>query len=220
MKPGLTKRNFDGRPLVNSSRKLVNLFLQAQSKTPQGEGVLINPFILRYAISVMGQSFLDIDFRVRLPLVPSIALFCTLSPWLMWTAVSRRAEESISEIQMTIKQSIFKPLYLNFPVLDKYSALIPSRQRAFKLVKQFENLLFNLVQNRSRHSLGEKSSPESDQVIHMLERALKEGKITEKQCRDNLKITFIVAHENIQLLLNSMLYQIGANQVSRARLNS
>ncbi|KAL8721634.1 MAG: hypothetical protein Q9225_001723 [Loekoesia sp. 1 TL-2023] len=197
MKPGLTKRNFDGRPLVNSSRKLVNLLLQAQSQTPQGEGVLINPFILRYAISVMGQSFLDIDFR------------CLDEP-----------KNQISGLQMTIKQSIFKPLYLNFPVLDKYSNLIPSRQRAFKLVKQFENLLYDLVRNRPRHSLGEKSSPDSDQVIHMLEKALKEGKITERQFRDNLKITFIVAHENIQLLLNSMLYQIGANQEVQDKLRA
>lgn len=47
----------------------------------------------------------------------------------------------------------------------------------------------------------------------MLEKALKEGKITQKQYRDNLKITFIVAHENTQLLLNSMFYQIGINKV-------
>ena len=64
MKPGMTKHNFDCRPLVNKSRKLVELLLQAQSRTAAGKGVVINPFILRYAISVMGQSFLDIDFQV------------------------------------------------------------------------------------------------------------------------------------------------------------
>lgn len=64
MKPGMTKRNFDCRPLVNMSRKLMELLLQAQSRTAAGKGVVINPFILRYAISVMGRSFLDIDFQV------------------------------------------------------------------------------------------------------------------------------------------------------------
>lgn len=117
-------------------------------------------------------------------------------------------------IQTTIKQSIFKPLFMNFPVLDKYPALFPSRQRAFSLVSQFEKILCELIQNRPRQSIDEKSNSDKDQVVHMLERALKEGRITDKQYRDNLKITFIVAHENSQLLLNSMFYQIGADQVS------
>lgn len=67
MKPGMTKRNFDYRPLVQKSRKLSELLLQAQSRTAAGKGVMINHLILRYAISVMGQTFLDIDFQVCLP---------------------------------------------------------------------------------------------------------------------------------------------------------
>ena len=117
-------------------------------------------------------------------------------------------------IQTTIKQSIFKPLFMNFPVLDKYPALFPSRQRAFSLVNQFERVLCELIQNRPKQSMDETFGSDKDQVVHMLERALREGRITDKQYRDNLKITFIVAHENSQLLMNSMFYQIGANQVS------
>ncbi|KAL8833229.1 MAG: hypothetical protein Q9170_004393 [Blastenia crenularia] len=197
MKPGVTKRNFDCRPLINDSRKLANLFLHAQSQVPKGKGVLINPFILRYAISVMGQTFLDIDFR------------CLENP-----------KNEIFELQATIKQSIFKPLYLNFPILDKFPSLFPSRQRAFGLVQRFESLLCNLVQNRPQHTSEKGSGADSDQVVHLLEKALKEGRITEKQYRDNLKITFIVAHENIQLLLNSMLYQIGLSQEVQDKLRS
>ena len=66
MKPGMTKRVFNCQPLVSKARKMGDLLLQAQSRTAKGQGVLINPFILRYAISVMGQSFLDIDFQVHL----------------------------------------------------------------------------------------------------------------------------------------------------------
>ncbi|KAL8715431.1 MAG: hypothetical protein Q9220_000765 [cf. Caloplaca sp. 1 TL-2023] len=197
MKPGLTKRDFECRPLVNSSRKLVNLLLQAQMQSPSGNGVSINPFILRYAITVMGQSFLDTDFH------------CLDDP-----------KNEILDLQMTIKQSIFKPIFLNFPFLDKYSALIPSRQRAFFLVRHFESLLCKLVQNRPRQTSEKATNTKSEQVIHLLERALKEGKITEKQYRDNLKITFIVAHENTQLLLNSMFYQIGLDQQVQNRLRT
>ncbi|KAL8941125.1 MAG: hypothetical protein Q9216_002424 [Gyalolechia sp. 2 TL-2023] len=197
MKPGLTKRNFDCRPLVNSSRKLVRLFLHAQSQTATGKGVLVNPYILRYAISVMGQSFLDIDFR------------CLDDP-----------KNQILEIQTTIKQSIFKPLFLNFPFLDEYPAIFPSRQRAFTMVRQFESLLCELIHNRPRLSSEKSNGQDNDQVIHMLEKALKEGRITEKQYRDNLKITFIVAHENTQLLLNSMFYQVGVSQDVQDKLRS
>ncbi|KAL8721898.1 MAG: hypothetical protein Q9181_007609 [Wetmoreana brouardii] len=195
MKPGMTKRNFDCRPLVNKSRKLVELLLQAQSRTAAGKGVMINPFILRYAISVMGQSFLDIDFQ------------CLEDP-----------ENPILDIQTTIKRSIFKPFYMNFPVADKFPALFPSRKRAFTLVRRFESLLCELIQHRPRTSSDEKPIGSNDQVVHMLEQALKEGKITKKQYRDNLKITFIVAHENTQLLLNSMFYQIGINQEVQDKL--
>ena len=64
MKPGMTKRVFDCRPLVNKTRKFVDLLLESQSRNAENQGVIINPLILRYAISVMGQSFLDIDFKV------------------------------------------------------------------------------------------------------------------------------------------------------------
>lgn len=117
------------------------------------------------------------------------------------------------DIQTTIKQSIFKPLYLNFPILDKYPILFASRKRAFILVKQFEDLLCNLIENRPRLRAGEKHNPDDDQLIHMLEQARKEGRMSEAQYRANLKITFIVAHENTQLLLTSMFYEIGKNKV-------
>lgn len=66
MKPGMTKRVFDTRPLVTKSRRLVDLLLQDQSRLGNSNGVLVNPFILRWAITVMGESFLDIDFQVCL----------------------------------------------------------------------------------------------------------------------------------------------------------
>ncbi|KAI4254494.1 MAG: hypothetical protein LQ352_003069 [Teloschistes flavicans] len=195
MKPGMTKRNFDYRPLVQKSRKLSELLLQAQSRTAAGKGVMINHLILRYAISVMGQTFLDIDFQcledVEIPIV---------------------------EVQSTIKRSIFKPFYMNFPIADKYPVLFPSRKRALILVRRFESLLYKLIQDRPLKNCEKKSDASNNQVVHMLEKALKEGKITQKQYRDNLKITFIVAHENTQLLLNSMFYQIGINKEIQEKL--
>ena len=64
VKPGISKRTFDSRPLLDKSRKFVDLLLQEQANRGRYEGVLVNPLIQRYAIAAMGESFLDIDFHV------------------------------------------------------------------------------------------------------------------------------------------------------------
>jgi xanthocillin biosynthesis cytochrome P450 monooxygenase len=88
-----------------------------------------------------------------------------------------------------------------------------SRKHAFKLVKDFENLLYQLVRNRSKHGSNEKQLSKSDMLIDLLDDALDSGRITDQQYRDNLKITFITGHENVQLLLNSLFWELGRNQV-------
>ena len=125
----------------------------------------------------------------------------------------------IDELQSIIKRTIFKPVYFNFPALDKYPALFRSRRRAFAIMKEFEDLLCDLVRNRPSKLL-EKSppKPEDQLLVHMLERALEEGTISEEQFRANLKITFLTAHENTQQLLNSAFWQLGHDQVCRKGL--
>lgn len=54
-----------------------------------------------------------------------------------------------------------------------------------------------------------RQTPKSDLVSHMLADAYLTNKISEKQFRDNLKITFLTAHENAQQLVNSMFWQLG-----------
>jgi xanthocillin biosynthesis cytochrome P450 monooxygenase len=120
----------------------------------------------------------------------------------------------IEVLQTIIKRTIFKPLYFNFPVLDKFPWLFTSRRRAFAIMKEFDDLLYELVRNRPRKlERKEPVPPEDELVIHMLERALEDGRISDKQFRSNLKIVFLTAHENTQQLLNSMFWQLGSDQV-------
>ena len=123
----------------------------------------------------------------------------------------------IEELQSIIKRTIFHPLFFNFPSLDKYPGIFRSRRRAFAIMKEFEDLLYDLVRNRPR-KLERKTpvEPQNELVVHMLERALEEGRISDKQFRANLKITFLTAHENTQQLLNSTFWQLGHDQVSEA----
>ena len=125
----------------------------------------------------------------------------------------------IEELQSIIKRTIFHPLFFNFPALDKYPMVFKSRRRAFTIMKEFEDLLYELVRKRPR-KLTRKSpvEPEDELVVHLLERALEEGKISDEQFRANLKIIFLTAHENTQQLLNSTFWQLGHDQVGDSGL--
>lgn len=82
-------------------------------------------------------------------------------------------------------------------------------------MKEFEDLLYDLVRNRPRKVLRKSPVKAQDElVVHLLERALEEGTLSEEQFRANLKITFLTSHENIQQLLNSAFWQLGHDQVS------
>ena len=86
---------------------------------------------------------------------------------------------------------------------------------------EFEDLLVELVRNRPRKSkldLAGEGAQSGDLVIHMMERALHDGILTETQFRANLKIVFLTAHENAQQLLNSTFWQLGTNQAVQSRL--
>lgn len=92
--------------------------------------------------------------------------------------------------------------------------IFKSRRTAYNIMQEFEDLLFDLVKNRPK-KLGRKEplAPQDELLVHMLERAFEEGRIDEQQFRDNLKITFLTAHENTQQLLSSTFWQLGVNQV-------
>ena len=51
-------------------------------------------------------------------------------------------------------------------------------------------------------------------LINLLDDALDSGWIADRQYRNNLKIIFITGHENVQLLLSSLFWELGRNQVS------
>lgn len=69
MKPGMQKRDYEVEPMVRKSNRLIDLFLERQrvvSNTgSQREGVVVNSYIQKWAIDIMGESFLDVDFQVH-----------------------------------------------------------------------------------------------------------------------------------------------------------
>ena len=127
-------------------------------------------------------------------------------------------------LQTIIKRTLFKPLYFNFPNLDKYPYIFRSRLRAFDIMQEFEDLLFDAVRNNprklKRKERGETIAPQDELVIHMMERAFDAGEIDEQQFRDNIKITFLTAHENTQQLLNSAFWKLGTQTAIQDKLRA
>ncbi|KAH8728388.1 cytochrome P450 [Phaeosphaeriaceae sp. PMI808] len=197
MQPGMQKTNFDSKPILDKSRRFVDLLLRTQNED-QNKPVLVNPLIQRFAIAAMGESFLDIDFGCL-----------------------ENGGMRIEVLQSIIKRTIFKPLYFNFPALDQYPWLFTSRQRAFAIMKEFDDLLYDLVKNRPRKiERKEPIAPQDELVVHMMERALEDGRLTDEQYRANLKIVFLTAHENTQQLLNSAIWQFGKFQEFQDKLRA
>ena len=116
-------------------------------------------------------------------------------------------EPSLHQLQLAVKREIFKPIFMNFPVLDRFGKLIPCRVRARNMVEQFSAALERSV----RHGQG---SPQPANLGARLIAARDSGVLTEKQFRDNLKVLFVAGQENPQLLLISMLYLLAKHPVS------
>lgn len=82
--------------------------------------------------------------------------------------------------------------------------IFTSRRRPFAIMKEFEDLLYNLARNRPRKFSNKDPVNSKDELlIHMMERALEQRKIDETQFRANLKIAFLTACENTSQLLRS-----------------
>lgn len=115
----------------------------------------------------------------------------------------------IEQLLTILKPAVFSFLHMNLPVLDRLPALQPSRKKAFRVVERFEQSLYSMVRGkREAQVLGR------DEVVsHLLQTALEEGKISDRQFRSNLKIIFMVGHENIQFLLTSAILEMGRNTV-------
>ncbi|KAJ5464442.1 Cytochrome monooxygenase xanG [Penicillium daleae] len=199
MKPGLQRRITDSGPLLEKSRTFVDVLLEEQGRLGDGGGVLVNPIIQRWALSCMGISFMNIDLEAL-----------------------ERPGQRLEELQTIIKKTLFKPLFFNFPDLDRYPSIFRQRKAAFAIMQEFGDLLCSTVRQRSaNHSTNTKTpNPDGDQVVDYLDRALQENRITEEQYRANIKVTFLTAHENAQQLLNSTFWVLGTNTRIQEKLRA
>ena len=81
-------------------------------------------------------------------------------------------------------------------------------------MKEFDDLLYNLVRENPRRNERKRLLAARDEVlIDALERALDDGRLTDQQFRANIKLIALTGHENIQQLLNASFWKLGTDQV-------
>ena len=127
----------------------------------------------------------------------------------------KQAGTRIDAITEEFKRTIFTPIFFHFPILDKFPWIFRSRKRAFAILQELEDILFDIATKHPR-ILDEKNPVdiENETVAHRLTLAYKQGQLTEQQYRGNLKIIYLTGHENPEQLLTSLVWKLGTDQVS------
>jgi cytochrome P450 len=116
-------------------------------------------------------------------------------------------------LQTALKQQIFKPIFMNFPVLDRLP--IPSREATRKTIARFKNeLTSSLARSHEKFDL---NSP-SDELGARLLAARRSGELTKKQFHDNLTVLYVAGQENPQIGLVSTLYLLAQHPRVQERL--
>lgn len=125
----------------------------------------------------------------------------------------RDETEPIHIIHSAVKREIFKPIFMSFPVLDRFRAFIPSRAMAAELVANFSRELERQL-IPSNIDLPKPYNGALNSLPGRLLHAREEGLLTQRQFRDNLNVLFVAAQENPQLSLISTMYLLGKYTVS------
>ena len=119
-------------------------------------------------------------------------------------------------LQSAVKREIFKPIFMNFPLLDRFP--FPSRIRARQMVNQFKNELRRALVNSQKHCQLSGVVTPSDGLGRRMLDAKDSGLWSEKQLLDNLTVAFVAGQENPQLCMISTLYLLAMHPVSRSKM--
>ncbi|QWU90151.1 hypothetical protein CA3LBN_004509 [Candidozyma haemuli] len=166
----------DLEPLAKNTQKLCeNLKKFTKNFTPVGD------ILQRYTLANVGECIVGLDFKT-------------------WDDAKHAP---LYNTLKHLKQQLFKPLFLTFPVLDKFP--IRSRMKARRSVVEFKNTYMDAL-------LAAKRSENGNKLGVRLSEAYEDGRISEKQFQDNAVIALVAGHENPQLLLTSLVYVLGRNK--------
>lgn len=180
---------FDSKPLIDNAQLFVKLLKSSTEESVDGK-ILLQPLVQRLTLANISQIALGFDIGT-----------------LRFDENGRVLKSQLHEKLNQVKQQIFKPLYLSFPMLDILP--IPSRIKARRDVEDFRALLFDRVH---KSLIKNYKYEQTNNAGAALVKAWKLKSITDEQLKDNLVIILVAGHENPQLLLTTLFYLLGKYQ--------
>lgn len=211
IKPGL-QTYFDTEPLFKHAEMLTDI-LCPLLKSSYATGILVQGILQRYSSanllhSVFGCTHLSVcrDSTTNC-LIHVIFHFSQLIKYGQSRLMSMDHEEPLHSAQLELKRYLFRPLYMNFPALDRLASIIPSRVKARKLIREFRTSLEDEIakEHASFSGMSSETSSLCDRIIN----ARRVGLFSRKEFRDNLTVLYVAGQENPQLLMISSLYLLG-----------
>ncbi|ODA79003.1 hypothetical protein RJ55_04593 [Drechmeria coniospora] len=184
IQPGL-QRQFDLDVLLTNADRLCDMLVDSQAdKSHNGDGISVQASIQRHTIA----NFAQVVYEVDLGTLRSKAAY-------------------LDHLQRRIKREIFKPIFMNFPFLDRLG--FPSRRRARLLAAHFTDQLVEALERAHPTDVKEPRN-----LPCSLLAARKTGELTEQQFRDNVTVLFVAGQENPQLAILSTMYLLAKHPVS------
>ncbi|PWN52266.1 hypothetical protein IE53DRAFT_385311 [Violaceomyces palustris] len=165
-----------GRPISSPPSDLVdfqtsvdNLF-QRIDRSKGKDSLLVNPLLQRYSMDTLCRVLFRVDLGFLSDESPPPELHAT---------------------HTLVKQNIFDPFFLSFPMLDEepWVKLFPQRRRARSYVDRLETQLVKALTGKDRGEVSEGTGGSSQKSILLEEmsRAVMEGRWTRREFIDNVK---------------------------------
>ncbi|KAK3301847.1 Pyoverdine/dityrosine biosynthesis protein-domain-containing protein [Chaetomium strumarium] len=191
VRPGL-QGSFDAEKITSNASRLCEILRDVQLQAGKG-GIPVQEVLQRYSMANCSEVLLQMDLDIL-----------------------SSANVPLNVLQSAVKREIFKPIFMNFPILDRLP--LPGRARARQMVRKFKNELRRALVESLRHNPLSTSATGFDGLGRRMLRARESGQWNDQQFLDNLTITFVAGQENPQLCMLSTLYLLAKHPDTQAEL--
>lgn len=125
-------------------------------------------------------------------------------------------DNRLTRVLTARKKRFMGGITMLFPTLQRFPWLFPSDRRAFRLVKEFEEIVIEI----GKLSPDSESDADDNTIKGRLNSARRDGDISEFHYRSNLKQLLLAGFEDIESVLLSALVVIAKNPVIQSKLHA
>ncbi|KAL7804501.1 cytochrome P450 [Trichoderma afarasin] len=189
------KRQFDIAYMKQTSSELRARLWQQHEVKDKGcvIGIDIDEHVQHWALSICCKYFMGIDLEN----VPDIA-------------------NRLTRVLTDQKKGLMGGITMVFPILQRLPWLFPSNRRAFRLVKEFEEVVLEIAKLKADDASG----VDGNSIRNRLNIALKDGAISDFHYRSNMKQLLLAGFEEVESVLLSAVVLLAKNPQIQSALRA